>query len=117
MSVKDEEIVEACMELLENVQRHPYGTHERPFLTAYQIWILLQEGGNRICQALENDIGTAVGKGAGENVGPAQSVARALGHSNRIETHYLDTRRIKMVDTKRDIIPSGSDCGLFRLRE
>ncbi len=113
MSITNERIVESCIGLLEAVHRHPHGTNERPFLTAYQMWILLQERGNPICQALESEYGTAVGRGGGENVGPAQRIADALGHSSRIETHYLDTRRINF----GQIPPSGPDCGLFRIRD
>jgi hypothetical protein len=114
MSITNERIVESCIGLLEAVQRHPHGINERPFLTAYQILILLREAGNQICQELEHEYGPAVGKGGGENVGRAQRIAQALGHSNRIETHYLDTRRI----TFAGIEPSGwPDCGIFRMKE
>lgn len=113
MSVPNREIVKACMPLLEGVGRHAHGGGEQRFLTAYQIWTLLEEEGNSICEALRSEYGTAVGKGGGENVGPAQRIAQALGQSDRIETHYLDTRRIGVAGKQ----PSGADCGIFRERE
>jgi len=115
MSVTHEEIVQSCMVLLSSVEvrKRRGGKRERVFLSAYQIWILLQEQGNPICQVLENEYGTAVGKGGGENVGPAQRIGVALESSDRIETYHLDVRRLSLPG----IQPSGSSCGLFRVRE
>jgi hypothetical protein len=115
MSITHEEIVRSCMGLLGRVEmrKRRGGKREPVFLTAYQIWILLQEEGNPICQALENEYGTAVGKGGGENVGPAQRIGVALESSDRIETYHLDVRRLSLPGIK----PSGSSCGLFRIRE
>ncbi len=115
MSVAKQEIVKACMGLLSRVEmrKRRGGKHERVFLTAYQIWILLREEGNPICQTLENEYGTAVGKGGGENVGPAQRIGVALESSDRIETYHLDVRRLSLPGIK----PSGQSCGLFRIRE
>lgn len=114
MSVTHQEIVQSCMRLLGGVEmrKRRGGKHERVFLTAYQIWILLQEEGNPICQVLENEYGTAVGKGSGENVGPAQRIGVALESSDLIETYHLDVRRFNLPGIK----PSGSSCGLFRIR-
>ena len=69
MSVTNEKIVEACMGLLRKVEmrKRRGGKRERVFLIAYQIWTLLQDEGNPICQTLENEYGTAVGKGGGAN--------------------------------------------------
>ncbi len=115
MSVTNEEIVQSCMGLLSRVEmrRRRGGKHERVFLIAYQIWLLLREEGNPICEALENEYGTAVGKGGGENVGPAQRIGAALEGSDQIETYHLDVRRLSLPG----IQPSGSSCGLFRVRE
>lgn len=114
MSVTKDEIVQACTGLLSRVERRKRrgGKRERVFLTAYQIWILLQEKGNPICQALEQEYGTAVGKGGGDHVGPAQRIGVALESSDRIETYHLDVRRLSLPG----IQPSGSSCGLFRVR-
>ena len=103
MSVSDKEIIESCWELLS----------PENFLTAYQIWHFLKEEGNPLCQALENDYGTAVGKGGGAPVGPAQRIAQALGRSDHVRTYYLDTRDIIIADIK----PSGLRCGLFCIME
>jgi len=115
MSVTHEEIVQSCMGLLSSVEmrKRRGGKHERVFLTAYQIWILLQEEKNPICQTLESEYGPAVGKGGGENVGPAQRIGVALESSDQIETYHLDARRLSLPG----IQPSGPSCGIFRLRE
>ena len=115
MSVTHEEIVQSCMRLLSRVEmrKRRGGKRERVFLTAYQIWILLQEKGNPICQTLDNEYGTAVGKGGGKNVGPAQRIGAALEGSDRIETYHLDVRHLSLPG----IQPSGISCGLFRARE
>jgi hypothetical protein len=118
MSVTHEEIVQACMELLGSVEmrKRRGGKRERVFVTAYQIWVLLQKEGNSICQILESKYGKAVGRHGGVNVGPAQRIGAALERSDRIETWHLDMRRIKVLDTGKDIQPSESSCCIFRLR-
>ncbi len=115
MSVTNEEIVQACMGLLSRVEtrKRRGGKYERVFLIAYQIWLLLQEEKNPICQALENEYGTAVGKGGGANVGPAQRIGIALESSDRIETYHLAVRHLSLPG----IEPSGTSCGLFRVKE
>jgi hypothetical protein len=115
MSVTREKIVASCMGLLTKVgkRKRRGGKYERPFLTAYQIWLLLQEQGSPICQDLVNEYGTAVGRGGGENVGPAQRIGVALEASDQIETYHLDVRRLSLPG----IQPSGSSCGLFRVKE
>ena len=115
MSVRNTDIVEACCSVLQNVLIHR--SQERCFLTAYQIWILLREQNHPICEQLVNNYGTAVGRHGGLNVGPAQRIAQALVRSQRIETHYLDNRRIHFSPIRRRYFaPSGQDCGIFRLR-
>lgn len=113
MSVPNGEIVEACMPLLVRVARRKRrgGKRERVYLTAYQIWFLLEEQDNRICEALRS-YGTAVGKGGGKNVGPAQRIAAALEQSDRIETYGFDTRRISVSGKK-----PAPTCNIFRLKE
>ena len=115
MSITNEEIVQSCLGLLSKVEvrKRRGGKYERVFLIAYQIWLLLQEEGNPICQALENEYGTAVGKGGGANVGPAQRIGVALEASDRIETYHLAVRHLSLPG----IEPSGTSCGLFRVLE
>ncbi len=115
MSITNDEIAQACMGLLSRVEtrKRRGGKYERVFLIAYQIWLLLQDEGNPICQALENEYGTAVGKGGGANVGPAQRIGIALESSDRIETYHLAVKHLSLPG----IEPSGSSCGLFRVRE
>ena len=118
MSVTNQEIFNACLPVLRNAHLHAHGMNERCFLTAYQIWIILREQNEPICQQLTNEYGNAVGRGGGSNVGPAQRIAQALGHSEQIDTHYLDTKRILFHTRQIQAFgPSGQDCGLFRLRE
>jgi hypothetical protein len=115
MSLTNDEIAHACMGLLRKVEtrKRRGGKYERVFLIAYQIWLLLQEEDHPICQALENEYGTAVGKGGGANVGPAQRIGVALEASDQIETYHLDVRRLHLPG----IEPSGQSCGLFRVKE
>ena len=114
----NKEIVSACIEFLRTVRRHTSGNHERPFITAYQIWFLLKERQHLICQDIERVYGTALGKHGGKNKGPAQGIAKALGRAKDIETRYLDTRRVIFRNSIfGDVKPSGQGCGLFRLRE
>jgi hypothetical protein len=114
MSITKEEIVNACMGLLSGVEmrKRRGGKRERVFLTAYQIWILLNEKKNPICQALEKKYGTAVGKGGGEYKGPAQRIGGALESSDLIETYHLDIRHLSLPG----IQPSRPSCCLFRIR-
>ena len=114
MSISHEQIIEACRPILEAVEFHvTEARRERRFITAYQVWALLKEQRHPICEELIDECGgDFVGEGAGSNVGPAQKIAQALGNSTEIETQYLDTRYIEFNGIK----PSGSDCGLFRLR-
>lgn len=112
MSISNEEIVGSCLHLLRDINRHPHGRNERVFITAYQIWILLEEQNHSICERLIR-YGPAVGKDAGNNIGPAQRIAQALGRSRRIETRYLDTRCIHF----DNFYAPGADCGLFRINE
>ena len=115
MTVRDEDIFNACRAILEGV---PVNMGERSFITSYQIWTLMNEQGNSICQDLLNSYGGALGGGGGCHVGPAQRIGQALGRAKEIDTHYLDTRRIRFVFTNGDIFPaSGAHCGLFRLKD
>lgn len=114
MSISYEQIIEACRPVLESVGFHETGSRrERRFIAAYQVWPELKSQQNPICQGLIAECGgDFVGKDAGSNVGPAQKIAQALGHCADIETQYLDTRWVQF-DGRN---PSGSDCGLFRLK-
>lgn len=93
MTIPDSEILQACLPTLEQARVHPHSTNERCFLTAYQIWLILNEENAPICEQLIREYGAAVGRHGGDYVGPAQRIAQALGRSDRIETHYLDTQR------------------------
>ena len=116
MTIPNSEILQACLPILEQARIHPHGTNERCFLTAYQIWLILNEENDPICGRLTDEYGEAVGRHGGANVGPAQRIAQALGRSDRIETRYLDTQRINFQD-QENFSASGNDCGLFRLRD
>jgi hypothetical protein len=118
MSITHEEIVQSCVGLLSKAKKRRLrgGKSERVFVTAYQIWVLLQKEGNSICQILESKYGKAVGRHGGVNVGPAQRIGVALERSDRIETRHLDMRRLKVLDPEKDIEPSESSCCIFRLR-
>ncbi|HUS71544.1 MAG TPA: hypothetical protein VMY06_00650 [Sedimentisphaerales bacterium] len=114
MTISHEQIIEACRPILEAVEFHVTEVRrERRFITAYQIWLGLQREVHPICDELIDACkGNFVGKDAGSNIGPAQKIAQALGNSAEIETQYLDTKYVSFDGIK----PSGSDCGLFRLR-
>jgi hypothetical protein len=113
-SIRDE-IVQACMGVLSKVKKRKRrgGRRERLFVTAYQIWLLLQKEQNPICKVLEKKYGRAVGKGGGAYVGPAQRIGVALEASDQIETYHLDVRRLSLPGIR----PSGTSCGIFRLRD
>jgi len=115
MSITEKEIVQSCMRVLSKVRKRKRrgGNHERLFLTAYQIWLLLQKEQDPICEVLEQKYGRAVGKGGGAYVGPAQRIGVALGASDEIETYHLDVRELSLPG----ITPSGTSCGLYRMRE
>jgi len=112
MLISDLQIIEACRVILAAVEHHQTERRERRFLNAYQIWLLLESGNLMFCQQLEQVYGFAKGKGGGNNVGPIQRIAQALGRCSDVETQYMDTRYIMVGELK----PSGEDCGLFRLR-
>lgn len=115
MTVSNVEIVNECRTILESV---PVNMGEGCFITSYQIWTLLNEQNNNICQELVDSCGEAVGEGGGDYVGPAQRIGQALGRTEDIETHYLDTRRVRFVSANGVIFKaSGNHCGLFRLRD
>ena len=114
MAVSQKEIVESCKKIIETLNPHTTKTiSENLFITAYQIWETLKENDHAICEHLIDDCGgDFVGKGAGSNIGPAQKIARSLGQCPEIETQYINTKYL----TIAEITPSGTDCGLFRLR-
>jgi hypothetical protein len=114
MSVSDQQIVAACCQVLERVAYHPENAHERIFLNAYQIWLLLEQDNPDFCRELEHSYGTAKGKGGGDSIGPIQRVAQALGRCPSVETRYMSTKYI----TVSEFEPSGyPDCGIFRLHQ
>lgn len=108
MTINFDEIIEACMPILQNVKHHRMKNRtERRFITAYQVWELLQNDDEQFTQRLKDACGT-------ENVTPIQKIAQALGRSpNEIDTHYLDTRYLAI----NEFPLTKEDCGIFRLRE
>ena len=107
MSVTHKEIVRSCMNLLSKVEvrKRRGGKHERVFLTAYQIWILLQEEGNPICQALENEYGTAVGRIAAalDPAGGLEPVEHAC-HGRRMQLRTsCQCTRTRRAETRQQV--------------
>jgi hypothetical protein len=110
-----EQIIEACRPILEEVGFHDAKTrHPRRFITGYQIWYLLLDKNDAICDELNKECGDYVGKdsGAENSDGPVKRIGDALGHCPDVETQYLDTRGMQIYGWD----PSGPDCGLFRLK-
>lgn len=117
MSISRNEIFNACRPILESAHRHLSG--KRGFLTAYQIWYILQEKNVDFCNYLLSESGEAVGAGGGVSDGPAKRIADALAHSlDMIETYYFDPRKVFFGNkTDSTVKASGQVCNLFRLRE
>jgi hypothetical protein len=118
MAITHEHIVEECWHVLENVGLHITSKrNERRFITAYQIYQILEQEENQLCKELiEECKGDFQGDGAhnhdGENDGQVKRIAQALGWSSKVETQYLDTRFLRIGELK----PAGEDCGIFRIR-
>lgn len=117
MAITHEHIIEGCLPVLENVGFHITSERrERRFLTAYQIYAILEEEGNPLCQELIDECnGDYRGERAGayHHDGQVKRIAQALGGHPEIETQYIDTRHLRI----GDIVPSSKeDCGIFRLR-
>lgn len=114
MSIKFEEIYQACLPVLESVGYHDtLERHERRFLNCYQIYQLLKRTNPDFCQDLIDSCGGEyLGKNAGSNIGPAQKIAQALGRNQNIETQYHDTRYMAIAGNDA----TGEDCGVFRLK-
>jgi len=115
MAITHEEINEACLPVLENVGYHDTSDrHERRFLNAFQIYELLRTANSDFCNILIDACdGEYIGKDAGSNVGPVQKIAQALGRNSNIETQYIDIRDMAIAGN----LPTGEDCGIFRLRD
>lgn len=116
MAFSHERIFEACRPTLESVGFHITAERqERRFLTAYQIYEILVQEGNPLCQELINEVnGDRRGKGGGahQHDGQVKRIAQALRGHPEVETQYLDTRFLRI----GELTPSGEDCGIFRLR-
>jgi len=116
MYMSHEQIIEACRPILEEVGFHNAKTrHPRLFITGYQIWFLLLDRNDALCDELKKKCGDYVGKdsGAEKPDGPVRRIADALGNCPDIETQYISTRYLKV----NGITPSSEkDCGLFRLK-
>jgi len=117
MPLNDEDILNACLPILQNNAKITE-SQDRCFLTAYQIWIRLISQGHRICGDLRNSYGDGVGAGAGAHVGPAQRMAQALARSPVVEKFYIDTMYLWFEPPHGGGFgPSQLYCGIFRLRE
>lgn len=117
MSISHEKIFEGCRPILESVGFHNTSArHERRFLTGYQVYELLEEEGNLLCQELNDAVkGDYRGKGGGDHQrdGQVKRIAQALGGHPEVQTEYISTRHLRI----DDIEPSSKeDCGIFRLR-
>jgi len=118
MAITHEHIVNECWHVLENVGFHSTSErNERRFLTGYQIYAILEQEGNPLCQELIKECkGNFQGKGAhnhdGQYDGQVKRIAQALGRNPKIETQYIDTSFLQIGEHT----PSGEDCGIFRLR-
>jgi len=111
--VTDEEIVKACMPILQDAQKE-WGT---VFLNAYQIWGVLNEKNSPICEQLRESYGKDVGRGAGERFTPVVRISQALSRSRQIEHYYMDGRLTKFRIGNEDIEPGYPIYDIFRLRE
>ena len=119
MTVSHEQIIEACRPTLEAVGFHITSERrERRFLTAYQIYEILRQEENPLCQELIRACkGDYRGEGAhhdddGGYDGQVKRIAQALRAHAEVQTEYLDTRFLRIGENT----PSGEDCGIFRLR-
>ena len=115
--VTQEHIVECCWHVLENAGFHITSDHRaRRFLTAYQVYAILEQEGDPLCQELIDEVnGDHRGKGGGDHKhdGQVKRIAQALGGDPKIETQYIYTRHLRI----DDIVPSSNeDCGIFRIR-
>jgi hypothetical protein len=115
-TIKHDHIVEECWHVLENAGFHITSERrERRFLTAYQVYDILAQEGNPLCQELIDEVnGDHRGKGGGahQHDGQVKRIAQALGGHPEVETQYIDTRHLKI----DGIQPSSKeDCGIFRL--
>jgi len=118
MAIPHNDIFDKCKPILEAVGYHiTKNKNERRFITAYQVWDLLQKQNKTFSQQLKDECRVEkTGKNAGDTDNPVQRISQALGRRpeniKEIETRYLDTRFLAI----SEIIPGGKDCGLFRLR-
>ena len=110
--VTDNEIVEACMPILEDAQKE-WGT---VFLNSYQLWAILNEKSDPICQQLQESHGANVGAGAGTPFTPVVRISQALSRSEKIEHYYMDGRLTKFKIGDKDIEPGYPVYDIFRLR-
>jgi len=92
MDITHEHIVERCWHVLENAGFHITSERqERRFLTAYQVYSILEREGNTLCQELIDECkGDFRGKGAhhhdGGYDGQVKRIAQALGCHPEVET-------------------------------
>jgi len=110
--VTDEELMKACTPILQGA-RNEWGTM---FLSAYQIWALLNEADDPVCERLRECHGANVGAGAGRPFTPVVRISHALSRSEKIEHHYMDGRFTKFRIGDEDIKPGYPIYDIFRLR-
>lgn len=110
--VTDKEIVEACMPILKDAQKE----WDTVFLNAYQIWSILNEKSELICERLQESYGDNVGAGAGTPFTPVVRISLALSRSDKIERYYMDARFTKFRIGDKDIEPGYPVYDIFRLR-
>lgn len=96
---------------------HRFG---RPFITAYQLAILLLENDPELCSKLGKQLG---GKGTGEHQSLSQYIANELstridkGAITDIDGVFLRTQDIVKLDFTHDVVSSATEViSLFRLK-
>jgi hypothetical protein len=110
--VGDEEILNVCMPVLQGLEKE-WGT---VFISAYQLWALLNEKDIAFCEKMQEAYGSEVGEGAGRHVTPVLRISHALTRSDKVERCYADGRACKFSIGDKDVVPS-SVYDVFRLRE
>ena len=97
---------------------HKFG---RPYITAYQLAIILSENNPDLCSKLEKQLG---GKGTDEHHSLSQYVANELSVRIKnqeildIEGVFLKTQDIVTLEFSHDVVSSATDTiSLFRLKD
>ena len=113
----DEKVLAVLSGITYHNPEHHFG---RPFLTAYQLAILLKERFPPVFQAFGHPIG---GRGSGDHVGFAQYVAGQMSRRIRngmlanVEGGFLSNRSLRnleFTDGNEPVVASLADLSLFR---